>query len=42
MATRHERLIAGLFDTMSPTERRALHAALGTLKSRVRPSPENP
>jgi DNA-binding MarR family transcriptional regulator len=42
MATRHERLIADLFDTMSPAERRALHTALGTLKSRVRPSPENP
>ncbi len=40
MAQMHERLIAELFETMSPAERRALHSALGTLKSRVRPIPE--
>ncbi|MEX2181530.1 MAG: MarR family transcriptional regulator [Gemmatimonadaceae bacterium] len=38
MARAHERLIAGLFDGLSATERRALHAALGTLKQRFRPS----
>ncbi len=42
MATMHERLIADLFDTMSSAERRDLHGALGTLKSRVRPTPELP
>lgn len=42
MAARHERLIADLFDTISPTERLALHTALGSIKSRVRPSPETP
>lgn len=42
MAARHERLIVDLFDAISPTERLALHTALGSIKSRVRPSPENP
>ena len=42
MAQMHERLIANLFDTLSLTERRALHSALGTLKDRVRPTPEWP
>jgi DNA-binding MarR family transcriptional regulator len=40
MARMHERLIAGLFDTLSPTERRALHGALGSLKQRARPTSE--
>ena len=38
MARAHERLISGLFDGLSATERRALHAALGTLKLRFRPA----
>ena len=41
MARMHERLIAELFDTVTPAERRALQGALGTLKQRVRPTPEN-
>lgn len=40
MARMHERLIAELFDTLAPAERRALQGALGTLKQRVRPTPE--
>jgi DNA-binding MarR family transcriptional regulator len=39
MAAAHEALIADIFATLSPTERRALHAALGTVKARFR-SPE--
>ncbi|MBX3131933.1 MAG: MarR family transcriptional regulator [Gemmatimonadaceae bacterium] len=38
MARRHEALIVSLFADLSATERRALHAALGTLKARFRPS----
>lgn len=34
MAAAHEALIADIFATLSPTERRALHAALGTVKAR--------
>lgn len=40
MARRHEQIVAELFETLSPTERRSLHAALGTLKDRVRSIPE--
>lgn len=40
MARMHERLIADLFDTLAPAERRGLQGALGTLKQRVRPTPE--
>lgn len=40
MARMHERLIADLFDTLAPAERRALQGALGTLKQRMRPTPE--
>jgi DNA-binding MarR family transcriptional regulator len=36
MARRHETIIAGLFSTLSTTERRALHAALGIIKDRAR------
>lgn len=36
MARAHERLIGDLFDGLSAAERRALHAALGTLKQRFR------
>ncbi len=38
MARAHEALIASLFQDLSATERRALHGALGTLKSRFRPT----
>ena len=38
MAQAHEALIADLFAGLSPVERRALHSALGSLKSRFRPS----
>lgn len=41
MARAHEKLIRDLFDGLSVTERRALHAALGTLKQRFRPSQES-
>ena len=34
MAQAHEALIADIFDNLSPTERRALHGALGTVKAR--------
>lgn len=37
MARAHERLIVELFDGLAPTERRALHTLLGSLKHRVRP-----
>lgn len=40
MARAHERLIAGLLDGLSAAERRALYAALGTLKQRFRPTKE--
>ena len=42
MARAHEALIASLFDELSASERRALHTALGTLKSRFRPSQDLP
>ena len=38
MARAHEELIVSLFHDLSATERRALHAALGTLKQRFRPT----
>ncbi len=38
MALAHEHLIVSLFRDLSPTERRSLHGALGTLKERFRPS----
>lgn len=41
MAQMHESLIVELFDALAPHERRALHASLGTLKARVRPTPES-
>lgn len=40
MAARHAQLIAELFSTLGPAERRALHGALGTLKHRLSPMPE--
>ncbi len=41
MAAAHEALIVRLFGDLSPTERRTLHAALGTLKSQFRPTEES-
>ncbi len=41
MAQMHESLIVELFDALAPHERRALNASLGTLKARVRPTPES-
>ena len=41
MALAHEDLIVSLFRDLSPTERRALHGALGTLKERFRPSQDD-
>lgn len=41
MASAHEQLIVDLFDGLSTTERRTLHAALGTLKQRFRPSEDS-
>lgn len=41
MASRHERIIAELFDALPATDRRALHASLGTLKSRFRHTTES-
>ena len=41
MAAAHEELIVRLFGDLSPTERRTLHAALGTLKSQFRPTEES-
>lgn len=40
MATRHERIIAELFDALPAAERRALHDSLGALKARVRHTTE--
>jgi DNA-binding MarR family transcriptional regulator len=40
MAEAHEALIADIFASLSATERRALHSALGTVKARFR-SPED-
>lgn len=41
MAAAHEVLIADIFSNLSPTERRALHTALGTVKARFRSSEES-
>ena len=38
MARAHERWISTLFSTLSPTERKDLHALLGTVKQGFRPS----
>jgi DNA-binding MarR family transcriptional regulator len=38
MARAHERWISTLFSTLSPAERRDLHALLGTVKQAFRPS----
>jgi hypothetical protein len=37
MARTHERWIIALFSSLSPAERRALHALLGTVKQQFRP-----
>jgi DNA-binding MarR family transcriptional regulator len=42
MASRHEQIIAELFDALPATDRRALHESLGALKTRVRHTTENP
>lgn len=41
MAQAHEALIADIFASLSPTERRALHGALGTVKARFRTTSED-
>jgi DNA-binding MarR family transcriptional regulator len=41
MARAHEALIASLFQDLNATERRALHAALGTVKARFRPTKDD-
>lgn len=41
MARAHEEIIIDLFAGLSTAERRALHAALGTLKQRFRPTQES-
>lgn len=41
MAQAHEALIADIFASLAPTERRALHGALGTVKARFRTTSED-
>lgn len=40
MASRHEQIIAELFDALPANDRKALHESLGALKTRVRHSSE--
>lgn len=38
MASAHERWISDVFSSLEPSERQAMHALLGTVKARLRPT----